>query len=171
MSGSIAQLENIEHHTLCPWICLIVLITIISIEHQNFCCILSIYTFIQQSHIGKWGKVQFLPFYVYIKGNSHIPQGAFSNLLCLRSGLKSCGLLCGVCTVASLVYTSFFDWFSITVTYCSLKLFSSCGVMLDLLHVLNCDPKSRTWRGPGGVLSEKEGGGAKKNLSSQFLRS
>ena len=31
-AGSISQLENIEHHTLCPWICLIVLITIIRIN-------------------------------------------------------------------------------------------------------------------------------------------
>ena len=34
-------------------------------------------------------------------------QGAFSSLLCFRSGLKSCGLLYGVCNVASLVYISF----------------------------------------------------------------
>ena len=84
-------------------------------QNQHVCCILSIYTFFQQSHIGKWGKVQFLPFYVYIKGNSHIPQGAFSNLLCLRSVLKNFGLLGGVCTVASLVYI-FFYCLSITVT-------------------------------------------------------
>ena len=62
----------------------------------------------------------------------------------------------------------FFDWLPITVTYCSL-IFSSCGIILDLLHVLNCDPESRIWRGPGGVLSEEEGGRGKKSFF-QFLR-
>ena len=61
--------------------------------------------------------------------------------------------------------------YSNIITYCSLKFLSSCGIILDLLHVLNCDPESRIWRGPGGgVLSKEEGGGGgakkkKKNFS------
>ena len=80
--------------------------------------------------------------------------------------LKNFCLLCGVCTVASLVYffLLFIDYSNI-ITYCSLKFLSSCGIILDLLHVLNCDPESRIWRGPGGgsfQRSRGEGGGRAK---------
>ena len=60
----------------------------------------------------------------------------------------SCGLLCGVYTVASLVYISFF-W--LVTNYSNIlffKFLSSCGIILDLLHVLNCDPESGIWRLP-----------------------
>ena len=76
--------------------------------------------------------------------------------------------------VYSVVFALWLPWYtylfllfinySNIITYCSLKFLSSCGIILDLLHVLNCDPESRIWRGPGGggVLSKERGGGAKK---------
>ena len=73
----------------------------------------------------------------------------WSTLWCLQCGFLG-------------IHIFLFDWLSITVTYCSLKFFSSCGIILDLLHVLNCDPESRIWRGPGGGGPFRGGGGGRK---------
>ena len=69
-------------------------------------------------------------------------------------------------------YTYFFDWLSITVTYCSQNFFSSCGIILDLLHVLHCDPGSGIWRGSGGEFlggGVLGGGGSKKKKKKNFI--
>ena len=59
------------------------------------------------------------------------------------------------------------------ITYCSLKFLSSCGIILDLLHVLNCDPESRIWRGPGGGPFKggggRGGGGEKKKKKKKKM--
>ena len=70
-------------------------------------------------------------------------------------------------------YTYFFLLFinySNIITYCSLKFLSSCGIILDLLHVLNCDPESRIWRGPGGgSFQRRRGEGGRQKKKKNFF--
>ena len=171
MSGSISQLENIEHHTLCPWICLIVLITIIRIN-------------------------MFVAYWTYLysaKSHWQMGQGPIPTFLCLHqrkfshsSGclfkfivLEKCAeefwstLWCLHCGFLGIHFCLLFINYSNIITYCSLKFLSSCDLILDLLHVLNCDPESRIWRGPGGggsfQRSRGGGGGRAKKKKKEFF--
>ena len=158
MSGSIAQLENIEYHTLCPWICLIVLITIIRIN-------------------------MFVAYWAYIPLFSKVTlaNGARSNsYLSMFTSKETLTFLrvpfqiycawevCWRILVYSVAFALWLPWYTFflllinysnIITYCSLKFLSSCGIILDLLHVLNCDPESRIWRGLGGGSFQRSRGG------------
>ena len=81
-------------------------------------------------------------------------------------------LWCLHCGFLGIHFFLLFINYSNIITYCSLKFLSSCGIILDLLHVLNCDPESRIWRGPGGGPFKGgggRGGGGREKKKKPFF--